>query len=224
MPQGWFELSRISSGDRIEFVREFWMMRLPYHPALKGVREFFDKLDDVGVVVSRQNQEEPWRSELVYSLRDNSTFFRGLVPASDGAIDRVRKQLGIALPRDFLAFVRLHNGFGKLTEIGLMPIESMQQVHQELVGHLVASNHPLRSKEGFVDPESLYPFYEEFGLGCQCFYSDWYPESEMGNVYFSSVDYIISDTTDRRSWSEQLAYLTFLNWLSAFLSGMGVAP
>jgi hypothetical protein len=225
IPRGWFELSRVSVADRVDFTREFWLGRLPYHPvATKGIEEFFNRLDDIGVVLTRQTREEPWRGELIYSLGDNSSFFRGLAPASEKMILSETRRLGRDLPRDFRAFLHVHDGFGKLTELGLLPVEQMEEARRNLIDRIVRSDKLLRAGETVVDPHSLYPFYQEYDGSGQCFISEWYPGSEMGNVYFSGIDYILSDTTDRKAWSEHLAYPTFLEWLSGFLSGMNVAP
>jgi hypothetical protein len=226
IPRGWFELSQVGMEDRVGFTKDFWLGTLPYHPKGTGVIEdFFDRLDDVAVILCRQTKEEPWRAELVYSLRDNSSFFRGLVPAESETIDWVQRKLGAALPRDYRAFLNLHDGFGKLTELGVMPIEDLEEAHRELVELILRSEPLLRSGETVVDPHSLYPFYEEYGMGSfQCFHSEWYPGSEMGNVYFSGIDYMVSDVSERKGWAENLAYPTFLEWLASFLEGMNVSP
>jgi len=226
LPRGWFELSQVSFEDRVEFSREFWLKRLSFHPtATPGIAEFFDQLDDVAVVICRQTKEEPWRAELVYSLADNSTFFRGLPPADEEEIDWAKKQLREDLPKDFWGFYRLHNGFGKLTELGLLPLDELQDARERLINSVIKSDRPLRMLEQWIDPSSLVPFYEEYGLGSfQCFNSEWYPSSEMGNVYFSAIDYTLSDISDRKTWAENLAYPTFLEWLTAFLEGMNRSP
>ena len=75
-----------------------------------------------------------------------------------------------------------------------------------------------------IDPENLIPFYEDYGLNSfQCFFADWYPNSEMGNVYLSGINYTISDTSDRRNWSEVKAFPHFLGWLVDYLEGMGAS-
>jgi len=222
LPRGWFELSQISMRDRVDFTRDFWLARLPFHiSATPRLESFFDSLDDVAVVLCRQTKEEPWRAELIYSLADNSSFFRGLPPAEDGDLDWVKQQLAVELPRDYQAFVHLHNGFGKQAELGVFPIEDLVEARQGLIDIAMRSEKTLKSGRTQVDPYSLIPFYEEYGVGAlQCFNAEWYPGPEMGNVYFSEIDYTLSDTRDRKAWSENLAYPTFLEWLTAFLEGM----
>ncbi|MDE3046223.1 MAG: SMI1/KNR4 family protein [Verrucomicrobiota bacterium] len=226
VPRGWFELSRISMQDRVEFTRDFWLTLLPFHPkATRSLEEFFERLDDVAVVICRQSKEEPWRAELIYSLADNSSFFRGLPPAPEEEIEGTMRELDAKLPRDYQAFFRVHNGFGKLTEMGLLPLEDIPFARQQLVNLVCHSEKMLRLGETQIDPASLYPFYEEYGVGgLQCFMAEWYPGAEMGNVYFSEIDYTLSDIRDRKGWAENLAYPTFLEWLTAFLEGMNGLP
>jgi hypothetical protein len=222
LPRSWFELSRITPEDRVEFSRAFWLGRLTYNPiATERIESFFDQLDDIAIVLSRQTKEEPWKAELVYSLADNSSFFRGLSPADDEEIDWVKKRIGGDLPSDYWAFLQIHNGFGRLTEIGLLPVDELEETKVRLTNQIQSSDVPLRWKESWIDPASLFPFFEEYGVGSfQCFNAEWYPGSEMGNVYFSGIDYTLSDISDRKVWSEQLAYPTFLEWLTDFLEGM----
>jgi hypothetical protein len=226
LPRGWFELSRIGQEHRVEFVREFWTALLPYHPAASvKIDEFFGRVGEIDVVLRRQNGEEPLVAELVYSLRDNSSFFRGLAPASEGEEEEARRQLGVLLPRDFRAFCKIHNGFGKLSELGVMRLEEMGGARREIEMAVWGAAEPLYSGPERIDPSSLIPFYHSFGLASyQCFYRDWYPGSEMGNLYFSGIDYTISNVSDRKRWSEELAFPTFIEWLAAFLTGMNVSP
>jgi hypothetical protein len=215
IPRGWFELSQLSIEDRIHFTSEFWLSRLPFHPiATPQIEEFFQELDDIVVALTRQTKEEPWRAELVYSLADNSCFFRGLPAASVHIVEECERPLGVHLPRDYIFFTQLHNGFGKLTELGVFPLEELEKNRQRIADKMFFLENP-------IDPYLLYPFYEDYGTeSFQCFHADWYPGSEMGNVYFSGIDYTLSDVRERKSWAEQGAYPTFLEWLGAFLQGM----
>jgi hypothetical protein len=222
VPKAWYELSRVSSEDRLEFVRESWLRNLSFHPkATPEIENFFDQLDDVGILVTRGDEEDPWRPEMVYSLADNSTFFRGLVPATDEEIEEGKERLEIDLPADFWAFAGLHNGFGRLSDLGVLMLGEMEETRGRLVKSILSTEKPLRMGKEWVDPKSLFPFYEEYGLGSfQCFNASWYPGSEMGNVHFSGIDYTLSDTLERSEWADQLAFPTFLEWLAAFLEGM----
>lgn len=217
LPRGWYELSRVKAQDRVEFTRDFWLDRLPYHPsAHPQIYDFFEGLDDVGVVIT-QTKEEEMKPELVYSFMDNSSFFRGKEPAKDVDLDELKNEIGTRLPRDFLSFVRIHNGFGKLSDTGVMPIDEISSARRRVMDLVIQAPEPMP-----VDAGSLIPFYEAFGF--QCFYTDWYPGNEMGNVYLSGIDYTISDTTDKNEWTENLAFPTFMQWLCTYLQGMNISP
>jgi hypothetical protein len=217
LPKGWFELSRLSPEDRIEFTRDFWLDQMPYHPsAHPAFFQFFDALDDVAVVAVRPDKSDQFVAELVYSLADNSSFFRGRPGASEMEIEALKLELGIVLPHDYLSFMRIHNGFGKLSEMGMIEIGEISHAKRRVMDLVLQADMT-------VDPGSLIPFYETLGLASfQCFYLDWYPGSEMGNVYLSGIDYILSDVADKKSWAENLAFPTFSEWLAQYLEGMNL--
>lgn len=219
LPPSWFELSRISPRDRIEFTRDFWLDRIPYHPkAHPALFDFFENLDDVGVVLTRRMNDEPMDAELVYSLKDGSSFFRGKPPASEGEAQELKHALEVALPKDYLSFLRIHNGFGKLSEMGLLESTEILDAKKKVFDLLLKAE-----KRMHADPGSLIPFYETLGLASfQSFYTDWYPGSEMGNVYVSGIDYTISDVSNKKLWTENLAFPTFSEWLIYYLQGMNL--
>ena len=224
LPRGWFELSQLSTEDRVGFTRDFWLNRLPFHPiAHTAINNFFYSLDDVGVVLSKSGTL--WTPQLIYSLSDNSCFFRGLIPATNDDLEELKEELDFAFPSDFSSFMKIHNGFGKLSELELLTIEEIPDAKRHVMQMILTSERPVKSGETFVDAGSLVPFYEAIGLSSfQCFYADWYATSEMGNVYFSGIDYTLSNTSQREAWNENGAFATFLEWLAAYLEGMNIAP
>lgn len=69
-----------------------------------------------------------------------------------------------------------------------------------------------------VDPKTLIPFYESFGMPFfQCFWAEWYPEQEMGNVYYSGETHSISSVRIVGDASENMAFPTFIDWLIFYL-------
>lgn len=222
-PKGWYALTRVSSEDRIEFMADFWLRSLPFHPKLHVILlEFFQKLDDLDVVVTRQG--EHWGCELIYSLKDESSFFRGLPPATPLALKELHEEISVSLPSDYISFLTIHNGFGKLSELNLLQSNEILEVRKRLEQILHRSQNPVTCRGVDVNPRSLFPFYEVLGLNSfQCFYADWYPGGEMGNVYFSGIDYTISDISVENHWIEQLAFPTFLEWLAHYLGGMSLS-
>jgi len=221
LPKGWFELCRLSADDRIEFVRDFWLNLLPYHPSFHlFLTEFFDKLDDIGVVLTQTSKEAPSIVEMIYSLKNNSTFFRGLPPCSESELNELKNSIAIPLPSDYLAFLRIHNGFGMLSGLGLMRSDQVIAAQKYLQDQFMWGERSLKMCNQVIDPGSLIPFYESYGLkSYQCFFNEWYPGSEMGNVYLSGIDYTISDYRDRKEWADRLAFPTFLDWLAFYLEG-----
>ncbi len=224
IPRGWYELSRIMPRDRVEFTRDFWLDRIPYHPSVHpAIFEFFERLDDVAVVLLQRMSGEPMDAELVYSLADNSSFFRGQVPLNEETLAECKGEFDFNLPRDYLAFLKIHNGFGKLSEMGLLELQDVMEAKRRVINLILKADRRIKSGEVDVDPGALVPFFEFLGLSSfQCFYSDWYPGSEMGNVYFSGIDYTISDVSQKKTWGENLAFPTFSEWLSTYLQGMNL--
>lgn len=222
LPRGWYELSRLISEDRIEFARDFWLSKLPFQPSVHAwIEEFFGTLDDVNVVLVRKKKEELFSPELVYSLNENRSFFRGKPAAAEEDLFRLQEEIPFPIPRDYLSFAKIHNGFGKLSEMGLLKVEKVPDARRKLIRDFIEKD--LTSGDLPVDLGSLVPFYESSGLlSYQCFYADWYPGSEMGNVNVSMIDHTISDTSDPKIGMEEKAFPSFLDWLGRFLEGMSV--
>lgn len=222
-PRGWFELSRLAVSDRIDFTCSFWLKTIPYRPSIQeGLEEFFSMLDDVGLILALNGK---WTPYFVYSLRDGGCFFRGLPPISQDGLLQLKKEIPFPLPQDWISFLQIHNGFGKLLTPGILPSYEIGKAKGALFDIFSHLEKPLLRRGILVDPESLIPFYEDFGFNSfQCFFADWYPRGEIGNVYFSGIDYTISDTTNQERWNESGAFSSFSEWLIAFLEGMGIRP
>ncbi|MBI3508784.1 MAG: SMI1/KNR4 family protein [Chlamydiia bacterium] len=225
LPRSWFELSRLSASDRISFVRDTWLNQLPFDPVIhEKLASFFSVLEEISIVLGQEKEGQPLSAEMVYSLAENRSFFRGLPPVDSDETFSSQEELGVSLPRDYFLFLQIHNGFGKLSSLGLFPCENIADMKRIVLEMLLENREPLRSGLQRVDPDSLIPFYEEEGLlAFQCFFTDWYPGNEMGNIYLSGIDYKISDTSDWKSWRENLAFPTFLEWLSEYLQGMSLS-
>lgn len=216
-PRGWFELCCLEVADRIEFTKEYWLKTLPFVPrAHPGFLSFFRHLDDVGVFLLRNKQQDFWQVEFVYSLRSEACFFRGGLFLSGDEVGALNQQFEHILPKDYLAFFRIHNGFARHNDIGLIRAEQVKSC-QEKVFHDLGDKSQCFSSSLLYDRTSLIPFYECFGLhSFQCFFKEWYPTSEIGNVYFSGIDYTISNTAKRE---EDLAFESFSEWLAFYLEG-----
>lgn len=219
LPKGWYELCKLSTEDRIEFTRDFWLSTLPFVPNFKdSVLQFFARLDDVGVFLTKDTTDHPFQAEMVYSLKSNTSFFRGLPPSSEEAIQGLQQDFDNRLPRDFLQFLQIHNGFAKVSDQGIIFAESLQGSMMEFHRKIAEEDRLVTCHGKPIDPSHLIPFYHCYGRhSFQCFYSDWYPVGDMGNVYFSGVDNTISEIQNKSAWADHLAFPTFLDWLAFYL-------
>lgn len=215
LSRGWYELSQLPLNDRIEFTRDFWLTTLPYVPHVdRFLRTFFDQIDDVGVYLTQVRYDSAFESELVYSLGDESCFYHGAPPCSEKKIQGLQQEYEGNLPEDFLAFLKIHDGFSKHTDTGIIKTENMHEVRSQLITEL-------QQLLLDINPLDLIPFYESFGGPVyQCFLLSWMPEGEPGNVLYASHEKKISDFKDRNHWQQNLAFPTFLDWLIFYLEGV----
>jgi hypothetical protein len=200
-PQGWRELMHLKPSDRIEFVRDFWLTTLPYTPHVSDFfHEFFASLDEISIYVVGD------RAMMVYSLTDNATFFIGDPPFT-GVVETEAK-----LPEGYLKFFKIHNGFRKVHDTGLIPFQGLKKITEDFrhkVGELLIKHHG-----ELVDPVTLFPFYRSFvSENYQCFYSQYYADGEMGNVFVSLEDKTMSESFH----SAELSFPSFEDWLIFYL-------
>lgn len=219
--RGWFELARLTTKDRIEFSHDFWLAKLPY---MKGLDDFIDRffasLDDIGVFLTQKKLDDPYNASLIYSIKGDSGFFRGGTPITEKNLENLKKDFAEwMLPGDYLAFLQIHDGFCKATDCtGLIRSSNMLETYQKFQA-MVQKRDPIMTNIGtMVNPKALIPFYESFGMPFyQCFWAEWYPQQEMGNVYYSGKAMTISDVYSGGTSSEKMAFPTFIEWLMFYL-------
>ena len=221
MPKGWYELSRLSKEDRVQFSCDYWMATLPYHPdLLESVTGFFSSIVDIRVYITQKLYDDPFAAQLVYILEGDRGFFKGCPPVAERSLDNLKKEFqDFAFPSDYIAFLHIHNGFAKSTDTGIILVEAMRETYQKFQD-LLGNVAPLVTSKGTViDPKTLLPFYESFGLPCfQCFWSEWYPDQEMGNLYYSDITKSISNCYCEQTLPEEsMAFPTFSDWLMFYL-------
>jgi len=218
--KGWFELARLPSSDRIEFLKDFWLSTLPYKPKNhQSLLDFFKRLDDIGVYIIQQKFADPFECKLVYSLRNNQGFYHGGVGATEEEIGLLQRLFpDHIIPEDYLSFIKIHNGFCKATDTGVLRIDDIKE-NYEAFQALLETGDPISLDEAkFIEPKTLIPFYKSFGMPVfQCFWSEWYPEQEMGNVYYSNFSRTISESKQEKEVSENLSFPTFVDWLCFYL-------
>lgn len=219
--RGWFELSHLSTPDRIEFSRDFWLAKLPYRQGLdESLNRFFASLDDIGIFLVQKKFDDPFESQLVYSIKDNGGYFKGALPALEKNLQDLQKVFSSnILPNDYFAFLQIHNGFCKATDCtGVIASSKVPETYTALQALMQQGGPVITSRDKAVDPKTLIPFYKSFGMPFyQCFWSEWYPDQEMGNVYYSGDTQTISDVFSGVSSSEMMAFPTFTDWLMFYL-------
>lgn len=217
--KGWYELAQLNAKDRIEFKRDFWLARLPYHPNISDfLVNFFDSLDDIGIYITQKRFDDPYEPQMVYSVKDNSGFFRGGAPASEKELVDLQKLFPEdLLPEDYKAFLRIHNGFCKTTDCtGVIKTTAMKECYEAFQDLLNEENVVMNSNDKPVNPKKLIPFYESFGMPFyQCFWGEWYPEQEMGNVYYSTLTKRISAIEPLGP--ESMSFPTYLDWMMFYM-------
>ena len=218
--KGWFELALLPPKDRIEFSRDYWLNKLPYQEGFSEfLVRFFDSMEDVGIFITQQKFDDPFEACIVYSMKGDS-FYRGGPGATEEEIQQLQKMFpDYILPADYKAFLQIHNGFWKTTDsTGIILINQMEAVNQEFQKMLSGQERLLTTRGQEVNPKSLIAFYESFGMPFfQCFWGEWYPKGEMGNVYYSDLTKSITYTAGVVTSPENLAFPTFLDWLMFYL-------
>ncbi len=220
--KGWFELAQLAPADRIEFVRDFWLMNMQANPEFGAfVVRFFQQIHQIGLYLTQRTEADPWEFNLVYCLKDDGGFFRGSPGATEDQILELKKAFPeFILPSGYLDFLKIHNGFSKTTDTtGLIPTYRMRGNYQEFLRMIEERDFIIRdSHDQAVDPKGLIPFYESFGMPYfQCFWNDWHPNQEIGSVYFSFLSERLPDVNTHVSQPESQIFVSFCDWLAFYL-------
>jgi hypothetical protein len=223
LPRGWYELSKFSPADRIEFSHQYWLSKFLFdkegdqHLADR-LDKFFFNLEDIGVYLTQGAKGSPFQAHMVYSLQGDQGFFHGNPPASEETLATLVKRFGhIEFPRDYLAFLTIHDGFNKYLDTGLIRTRDMAKVYQKLQLQL-EDRVLLGPDKEEIDSAKLIPFYESIHLhSYQCFFTDWQANDEMYNLYFSPDDYASAHLLDPRLVEENFSFTSFLGWLLFYL-------
>lgn len=218
--RGWYELARLEIRDRIDFMRDFWMAKFVDSPKFcLFVEEFFKTVDDLGIFLTQRTYDDPFEPQCVYSLSGNSGFYHGNPPITEEEKTALQNHFpDFILPEDYLRFLQIHNGFYKQTDSGVFKSTCMPE-KQMTFKRLLEEGEPVRTSKGtLVNPKSLIPFYQSFNMPFfQCFWGEWYPDQEMGNVYFSGSTNTITDSTQLGVGAETMSFETFTDWLIFYL-------
>lgn len=220
LPKGWFELAQLSFEDRIEFISLTWKKALSMLPHMEDfITAFFGEMEDIGIYLCKREGE--WEARMVYSMGDGENYFQGRPPASDVEIAKVSELLDFPFPEDYIAFLKIHNGFARDTDIGVFPVQMMRSERQVLQVGIRDEELHLLYRGDAVDTEALFPFYRSRDLRIyQCFFTKWLVGDVPGNVYCSLSEGYLSDFQNGEESLETLAFPTFLDWISFYVISM----
>jgi len=119
LSKGWFELSKLDGAIRLEFIRDYWINALPNFPHVFAFLDrFFAGVKEVGIVGHQ--------GDVYMTYECKHAFFMGGLPLVDREIEALKRQFDFPLPQDYLQFFRIHNGFSKSEDLGVLPSHSLK--------------------------------------------------------------------------------------------------
>lgn len=216
LPHGWFELVHLADVDRIELMQEHWLLKISPHPKIKeAIAQFFLSLDHIGVFLSQRNYDDPFEPELIYRLSGSGEFFRGRPGATAEEIGALQKEfVEYILPLDYTSFLRIHDGFSKWRDKGLLGSQDLALACidlQELLERTSVSISHLS-----VPSRSLIPFYQSLqGADFQCFWNDGTSLQRLGEGIEPPPTLGVVSIMDPKK--EIRSFPTFLDWLIFYL-------
>jgi len=221
LPKGWCELAQLSVRDRIDFTHDFWQLKLPYQEEFSPfIDKFFSNIEDIAIFLTQKTETSPYEVDMVYCLKGGDSFYRGSPPITPSNKDNLINFFSAkTLPCDYLSFLHIHDGFCKTTDsTGIIRSADMPAYYEKFTNSLMEKDPIFTSQGNMLDPKTLIPFYESFGMPFyQCFWSEWYPQQEMGNVYYSGKTNTISDVYLDETGSSSMGFPLFIDWLKFYL-------
>lgn len=222
--RGWLELAQLLNSDRTELVRDHWLGKFQQYPKLETfLLHFFQQVDEIGVWVTQKRFDDPFDCHLVYSMKGGDSYFRGSPGASEEQLLRLQSNFSEwVIPSDFASFLSIHNGFAKTTDCsGILGVDELIERYRRFQLFLSESEELPKAYGRSINPKTLIPFYQSFGMPYyQCFWAEWHPETEMGNVYYSGQTNSVYFPEGKCGKAEELAFDTFADWLIFYLEGI----
>jgi len=212
-PRGLSELMELSRDVRLEFIRDYWLNALPYTPeGREGLLHFFRNLDELHLITAQKGEGSPDVPLLIYSMKGEKEFFLGGMPLKDKEIDEWNRQGEMLFPEDYRNFFRIHDGFARAGDTGVVGSAQVGQLKEEMVSNIQGE---LRLENRLIDPATLFPFYRSYDRPLyQCFYREWFVDGEVGNVLCSLEEGTISNYPKGEG---ALAFRSYIDWLLLYL-------
>ena len=206
-PKSYFDLLKLNKEDRIDFVLDFWLKNLILtYDQHSEILSFFSKIDTICIVLVKEFPNQPYVPEIVYAMEDQKMLFRGklgktLVLTED-----------INLPVDYLSFFKIHSGFRKLNDPGLISAENFMAAKNSFQREYLHSESELLKEKKGLDPARFVPFYKDAKGGYMCFFTESDLYSSFGNLCYVSNDFTITNNQ-----LGEKRFFTFLDWFCHYL-------
>lgn len=223
LPHGWFELISLAVGDRIELMREHWLLKTlgllttPSYPKIQeAITDFFLSLDYLGVFLTQRSYEDPFEAELVYQVSGSGHFFRGKPGATPEGIAILQKEFAeYLLPMEYISFLQIHDGFANERDIGIF---GSRDISLACIDFQEVLQKACEKTSHAIHPKSLVPFYQSSDASCvQCFWNAWQLDPKQESAHYTGN----ADTTGLFSvlgnGVETMPSHSFLEWMVLYL-------
>lgn len=173
VPRIWFDVSKLTQQVGKKFLQDLWLNAFPYLPKLyEAIMRFFSRIERVEVCLGKHRTgRQEYGIFLIYAMRDSQEVRWGGPPLLERSIVQWQQHFPVDLPEEFLSFFRIHNGFSKNREEGILRADQLLPEHQKLTAlQEKCGDTGKGSSEWRTLSNVLFPFYRfGQGNGCQCF-------------------------------------------------------
>ncbi len=205
LPKNWVDLLQFSPEEKIEFVLNFWLEILPFAPEYhEAIIDFFGSLEDIGLVLIKEFKKGHYTPEMIYSFKEKDLFFRGQPPCDERKVAEGFE----SLPLDFLTFYKIHSGFRRFDDIGLVKGENLLITALKFQQRYLEAIDTIPSYQKVYNPNCLVPFYEDKNGGAMCFNFAPFPD-EIGDICYVSSNFVVTE--------KEISFASFLDWLCYYL-------
>ncbi len=224
LPRGWYELTKFSSEERINLVKEFWLSQLCQssieYDEIAKIDDFFNCLEDIVICAFQDCYERHFNVKMIYLIKNSNIFFSGNPPFSS-CYDNLRLQLWNDLPKSYYNFFNIHDGFSCYDDLGIISTKKISRIYYQFQDYLEKEELISTYKE--LNLSSFIPFYGGSLIhSYQCFLVNLsFDKEEPLNVPFlennlKDLNSLLIDSDS--SLFENNIFSSFIAWLGYYLS------
>lgn len=217
LPQGWFELISLAVADRIELMREHWLLKTRAYPKIQeAITGFFLSLDYLGVFLTQRSYEDPFEAELVYQVSGSGHFFRGKPGATPEGIAILQKEFAeYLLPMEYISFLQIHDGFANERDIGIF---GSRDISLACIDSQEVLQKACEKTSHAIHPKSLVPFYQSSDPSCiQCFWNAWQLDPKQESAHYTGNAGTTGLFSVLGNGVETMPSHSFLEWMILYL-------